>query len=62
MSYMGFNPNLTQERHRQMLREVDSLRLQKRLRDDRGLNGSRFFALVRRSALPLVRKAGLLTR
>jgi hypothetical protein len=60
MSYMDFNPYLYQERHQQMLREVNSLRLQKWLRDDRGSSGSRFFALARRSALPLLRGAGLI--
>ncbi len=59
MNYMDFNPYLAQKRHQQMLREVNSLRLQKRLGDDRGLRGSRFFALARRSALPLLRGAGL---
>ena len=59
MNYMDFNPDLIQERHREMLREDDSLRLEKRLRDDRGSNGLNFFALARRSALPLLRGAGL---
>jgi hypothetical protein len=59
MNYMDFNPYLTQGRHQQMRREVDSLRLQKRLRDNRGPNGSRYFALAHRSALPLLRGAGL---
>jgi len=56
---MDFNPDLIQERHRQMLREVDSLRLEKRLRDNREPNGLNFFALARRSAMPLLRGAGL---
>jgi hypothetical protein len=59
MNYMDFNPYLYQERHQQMLREDDSLRLNKRLRDDRGSGNSRFLGFVRRSALPLVRQAGL---
>jgi len=59
MNYMDFNPDLTQERRQQMLREINSLRLEKRLRDDRGLSGSRLFAFARRSALPLLRGAGL---
>jgi hypothetical protein len=59
MNYMDYNPDLIQERHRQMLREVNSLRLEQRLRDDRGSNGLNFFALARRSALPLLRGAGL---
>ena len=59
MNYMDINPYLTQERHRQMLRELNSLRLEKRLQVNRGSSGSRFFALARKSALPLVRGAGL---
>lgn len=59
MNYMDFNPDLVQERHQQMLREVNSLRLEKRLRDNRRSNGLNFFALARRSALPLLRGAGL---
>jgi hypothetical protein len=42
-----------------MFREVNSLRLQKRLRDNHESSGSHFFALARRSALPLLRGAGL---
>jgi hypothetical protein len=56
---MDFNPDVIQERNRQTQREVNSVRLQKRLRDDRASSGSRFFALARRSALPLLRGAGL---
>ena len=59
MNYMDFNPYVTQERRQQKLREVNSLRLQKRLRDNHESSGSRFFALARRSALPLLRGAGL---
>ena len=55
MNHMEFDPGLIQERHRQMLGELDSLRLEKRLRDDRASRGSRFFALARRCALPLLR-------
>jgi hypothetical protein len=58
--YIDFNPDVIQERNQQMFREVNSLRLQKRLRDDRGSSGSRFFTLARRSALPLLRGAGLI--
>ena len=55
MNYMDFNPYLAQERHRQMLGELDSLRLEKRLRDNRESNGLNIFALARRCALPLLR-------
>ena len=59
MNSMDFNPDLIQERHRQMLSEVNSLRLKKQLRDNRESKGLNFFALARRSALPLLRGAGL---
>ena len=59
MNYMDFDPYLHQERRQQMHRDVISLRLNKRLRDDRGSSGSRFLGFARRSALPLVRQAGL---
>jgi hypothetical protein len=59
MNYMDFDPYLTRERNRQMLREVNSLRLEERLRDNGGSSGSRFLALARRSALLLLRGAGL---
>jgi hypothetical protein len=44
--YMEFNPDVIQERCQQVLREVTSLRLQKRLRDDREWSDSRFFTLA----------------
>ena len=53
MNHMEFDPGLIQERHRQMLGEVNTLRLEKQLRDDLASRGSRFFALARRCALPL---------
>jgi hypothetical protein len=56
--YMDIDPYLARERHQQMLEEVNSLRLKKRLRKDRGSSGSRFFALARRSAPPLLGGAG----
>jgi hypothetical protein len=55
VNYMDFDPYPLKERRQQMLGEVDSLRLQKRLRDDRASRGSRLFALARRCALPLLR-------
>jgi len=61
MNYMmDFNPDLIQERRQQVLREINSQRLQERLRDDHGSSGTRFFALARRSALPMLRGAGLI--
>jgi hypothetical protein len=59
VNHLDFDPYVAQERRQQMLREVNSLRLEKRLRDNSGSSSSRFFALARRSALPLLRGAGL---
>ena len=59
MNQLDLDPYLAQERRQQMLREVNALRLQKRLRDNHESSGSRFFALARRSALPLLRGAEL---
>ena len=39
MNYMDFEPHLIRERNEQVQREVDSLRLEKRLREDRGSSG-----------------------
>jgi hypothetical protein len=59
MNYMDFDPHLAQERNQQMLREVNSLRLEELVRQERASSGSRFFALARGSAMPLLRGAGL---
>ena len=56
MNYMDFQPHLIRERNEQVQREVDSLRLQERLREDRG---SRFVALARIGVMPLLRAARL---
>ena len=57
--HMDFDPYVIKERNERMLREVDSLRLQQRLRKDRGSSGSRFVVLARRWVMPLVRAAHL---
>ena len=59
MNYMDFQPHLIRERNEQMQREVDSLRLQERLREDRQSSGSRFVVLCRRGVMPLLRAARL---
>jgi hypothetical protein len=59
VNHLDFDPYVAQERRQQILREVNSLRLEKRLRDNSGSSSSLFFALARRSALPLLRGAGL---
>jgi hypothetical protein len=59
MNYMDFNPYVIRERNQQMHREVNSLRLEELVRQERASSGSRFVALARRSALPLLRGAGL---
>ena len=60
MNYMDFDPYVIGERNRQIRSDVDWLRLEKRLRQDRPSSGRRFFALARRGAMPLVRAAHLL--
>jgi hypothetical protein len=55
VNHMEFDPGLIRERRQQMLGELDSLRLEKRLREDRASRGSRLFALARRCAPPLLR-------
>jgi hypothetical protein len=60
MNYVDFDPYVIGERNRQIRSEVDSLRLEKRLREDRGAGGWRFVAFAKRGAMPLVRAAHLL--
>ena len=56
--HMDFDPYVIRERNERMRREVDSLRLKKRLRKDRRSSGSRFVALARRrGVMRLVRAA-----
>ena len=57
--YTDFDPYLIRDRNQQMHREVNSLRLEERLREARGSSGSRFVALARRSVMPLLRAARL---
>ena len=56
MNYMDFAPHLIRERNEQVHREVRSLRLEHRLREDRGASGSRFVALAKRGVRPLLRE------
>ena len=58
--YMDFDARLIRECNEQMQRELDSLRLQQRLREARGSSSaSRFVALAvrRRGVMPLVVRA-----
>lgn len=59
MNYMDFDPYVIRERNQQMQRDVNSLRLEKRLREDCGSSGSRFVALAKRGVVPLLRAAHL---
>jgi hypothetical protein len=59
MSYLVFASYVIGERNRQTRRDVDSLRLEKRLREDRGSGGSQFVALAKRGAMSLLRAAHL---
>ena len=56
MNYMDFNPYVIGERNQQVQREVNSLRLEKQLREDRGSSGWRFVALAKRGLRPLLRE------
>ena len=56
MNYMDFQPHLIRERNEQVQREVNSLRLEERLREDSGSSGSRFVALAERCVMPLLRE------
>jgi hypothetical protein len=57
--YMDFDPYTIRERNQQVLREINSLRLEERLRDDGGSSSSRFFALAGRGLVPLLRRVRL---
>ncbi len=54
--YMDFDPYVIRERNQQMQREVRSLRLEERLRENRGSSGSRLAALAKRGVRPLLRE------
>jgi len=62
MNYVDFDPNVIRERNNQMHRDIDSLRVEKRLREDRPSSGRRFFALAKGGAMLLLRAAHLLRR
>jgi hypothetical protein len=53
--YMDFDPYVIRERNQQVQREVHSLRLEERLREERGSSGSRLVALAKRGVRPLLR-------
>jgi len=55
--YMDFDPYVIRERNQQVHREVCSLRLEERLREERGSSGSRIAALAKRGVMPLLRAA-----
>ena len=57
--YTDFDPYFIRERNQLMRTEVNSLRLQERLREDRGSSGARLVALARREVMSLVRAARL---
>jgi hypothetical protein len=56
--YMDFDPYLIRERNQQLHREVRSLRVEERLREERS-SGLRFGALAKRGVMPLLRAAHL---
>ena len=57
--YLDFDPYFIRERNQQVLGEINSLRLEGRLRDNRASSGSRFFALAGRGLMPLLRRVRL---
>jgi len=60
MSYLaGLDPYVDRERNEGIRREVQTLRLEKRLGEHRGKSGSRFVALTKRGVMPLLRAAHL---
>jgi hypothetical protein len=59
--YMDFDPYVIRERNNQMHREVNSLRLEEQVRQERGSSGSRFVAFAKRGLRTLlyeVQRAG----
>jgi hypothetical protein len=54
--YMDFDPSVIRERNHQLHREVLALRLEERLREERGSSASRFVALAKRGVRPLLRE------
>lgn len=51
MNHMDFDPHVIRERREQMRSEIESLRLEERLRKERDPRGSRLGVLVRRGRL-----------
>jgi hypothetical protein len=62
MNYMDFDPYLIRQRNANTLPEVQTMRLEKRLREERGPSGSRVGTFVRTATLPLLRGVGLAGR
>jgi hypothetical protein len=62
--YMEFDPYLIREHNQQIFREVQALRLEKRLRKNHKARGSQLIAFVLRlkNTLYLLRKVGLAGR
>jgi hypothetical protein len=57
--YPDFDPHFIRGRNEGLRQEVSTYRLEKRLRQNREPRSGRFVDFVSRSALPLLRKAGL---
>lgn len=58
--YADFDLNVIKERNERIRREVQALRLEKRLRQNGGPRpGTRLVALISKGTLPLLRRAGL---
>ncbi len=59
MNYMDFDPYLIRQSNEQLAREVDSLRLEQRLRGNVEMGDSRLVTLASKGTLPLLRRVGL---
>jgi hypothetical protein len=57
--YADFDPYLIRECNEGLLREVQTLRLEKRLREYREPSGAWLVALAQQATLPLLRRVGL---
>ncbi|CAN5300209.1 hypothetical protein BH18ACT10_BH18ACT10_03930 [soil metagenome] len=55
MNYADFDPGVIRDRNEDLRREVQTLRLEKRLRANREEHGSRFVAFARTATKPLLR-------
>ena len=58
MNYLDFDPYLIHQSNKQIAREVDSLRLEQRLRGNVERRDSRLVTLASKGTLPLLHRVG----